>query len=217
MPADNKTPASLSVDEKIEATLKANAESGEVDARVELLREILAKETFIDPLNPELITKAYAQYDKTPQKMIEVLVKAFQDYCRKSIREAALLRVKNETALLPFEEAEQLKMKAVEELSQRIRSEPDLERLLSMLLFKNHFWTWLRFGLKDIFSDQRRQPGHSINTYLNIRFHKLKSKKNFQTVADLVSYDLTEIVNGFKAEVLQKKINIFSPTETPKT
>jgi len=209
MSEEIKDSAEISVDEKLDAAIQAKEQNETIDERTELLREVLAKETFIDPLNPELITKAYAQYDKNPQKMLEVLIIAFQNYCRKSIREAAILRIKNKVAVLPYDEAEHLKREAVEELSKRIKAEPDLERLLVMLLFKNHFWTWLRFGLKDIFAEQRRQPGHTINNYLNIRFHKLKSKKRFHTVADLVSYDLTEIVNSFKAAVLQKDIRIF--------
>ncbi|OGG99048.1 MAG: hypothetical protein A2600_00725 [Candidatus Lambdaproteobacteria bacterium RIFOXYD1_FULL_56_27] len=198
-----------SVDKKLEEALAAREKEGEVDERVQLIREVMAKETFIDPLNPEEITKAYALYDKNPQKIIDVLVGAFQSYCRKSIREAALLRIKNQVAVMAFEEAEKLKMQAVEELSKSIQADVNLERLLAMLMFKNHFWTWLRYGLKDIFNDQRRQPGHPINNYLNIRFHKLKEKKSFHTVADLVAYDLTEIVNNFKTEIMRRKVRIF--------
>ena len=198
-----------SVDKKLEEALAAREKEGEVDERVQLIREVMAKETFIDPLNPEEITKAYALYDKNPQKIIDVLVGAFQSYCRKSIREAALLRIKNQVAVMAFEEAEKLKMQAVEELSKSIQADVNLERLLAMLMFKNHFWTWLRYGLKDIFNDQRRQPGHPINNYLNIRFHKLKEKKSFHTVADLVAYDLTEIANNFKTEIMRRKVRIF--------
>lgn len=198
-----------SVDKKLEEALAAREKEGEVDERVQLIREVMAKETFIDPLNPEEITKAYALYDKNPHKIIDVLIGAFQSYCRKSIREAALLRIKNQVAVMAFEEAEKLKLQAVEELSKSIQADVNLERLLAMLMFKNHFWTWLRYGLKDIFNDQRRQPGHPINNYLNIRFHKLKEKKSFHTVADLVAYDLTEIVNNFKTEVLRRKVRIF--------
>lgn len=196
------------VDEQLEKNL-AEAEVSPEDERVELIREIMAKETFIDPLNPEEITKAYAQYDKNPQKMTDVLLSSFKAYCRKSIRETALLRIKNEVAMLPFEEAEHLKREAVQKLSQQVQSDTDMERLLAMLLFKNHFWNWLRYGLKDIFADQRRQPGHQINNYLNIRFHKLKERKQFHTVADLVAHDLTEIVNHFKSDVMKKKVRIF--------
>jgi len=209
MAEEEKTTDAGSVDEKIEQALEAKEQSEQVDDRVLLLRELMGKETFIDPLNPDVITKAYAQYDKTPERMIQVLIDAFQGYCRKVIRETAVMRIKDETALLPYEEAEAQKREAVQSLSQRVQSEPELERLLVMLLFKNHFWTWLRFGLKDIFNDQRRQPGHSINNYLNIRFHKFKGAKKFHTVADLVAFDLTEIVNSFKAEVLKKNVRIF--------
>ncbi|MDT8447726.1 MAG: hypothetical protein RRB13_12625 [bacterium] len=203
-----EVPEEKSPEEKLEENIKA-AEPSSADERVELIREIMSKETFIDPLNPEEITKAYAQYDKNPQKMTDVLLASFQAYCRKSVRETALLRIKNEVAMLPFEEAEQLKRQAVQELSQRIQGDTDMERLLAMLLFKNHFWNWLRYGLKDIFADQRRQPGHQINNYLNIRFHKLKERKHFHTVADLVAHDLTEIVNHFKSDVMKKKVRIF--------
>jgi len=211
MAEEDKVPAEGSVDEKIAQALEEKEKNSQVDERVLLLREFMSKETFIDPLNPDHITKAYAQYDKNPGRMIQVLIDAFQGYCRKVVRETAVQRVKNESALLPYEEAENLKRTAVQELSQRVQSEVELEQLLAMLLFKNHFWAWLRFGLKDIFNDQRKQPGHSINTYLNIRFHKFKASRKFHTVADLVAYDLTEIVNSFKSTVLKNKVKIFDP------
>ena len=177
--------------------------------RIELIQEVMGKETFIDPLHPDQITKAYAQYDKSSVKMMEVLNSSFQTYCRKSIREAALIRVKNEVATMLFDEAEMTKRTAVEELSKQIQADPQLERLLAMLMFKNHFWNWLRYGLKEIFKEQRAQPGHQINQYLNVRFHRMKAQKGFHTVADLMTHDLTEIVNTFKTTVMKDGLKIF--------
>lgn len=179
------------------------------EKRYELVSQLLGKETFIDPLNAEEVTKAYGVLERSPDKIIHVLVESIKQYCRKCIRETAFMEVKNEISQATMEEAEILKQKVAEEWNQKVKDDPILEQLLLMLLFKNHYWEWVRFGLKDIFSAQRMQPGHEINSYLNARFHKLKKTKAMNTVGDLVVSDITEIVNIFKGAVMQKKIKIF--------
>lgn len=177
--------------------------------RYELLNNIVSKETFIDPMASDEITKAYSVYEKDPMKILKVVVHNFLQYCRKCIREAALVEHKNELSNATFEEAEHIRTEVTEKFYDKVKSDPELEQLLIILIFKNTFWNWVRYGLKDIFNEQRRQPGHPINNYLNTRFHKLKEKKNYKIVGDLVMADITEIVNAFKKEVMQKKIKIF--------
>ncbi len=177
--------------------------------RYELVSKILGKETFIDPLVPENITKAYAVYEKDPTKVIEVVTASFQSHCRKCIRESALIEIKNEISHSTIEEAERLKSKATAAVFDKIKSDPDLEQLLMMLIFKNQYWHWVRYGLRDIFTEQRTQPGHMINTYLNARFHRLKKKKGYRIIGDLVLSDITEIVNSFKNAVIKKRVRIF--------
>ena len=202
--------------------------------RYELLNRIISRETFIDPMVSEEITKAYSVYEKDPSKILKVVVFNFLQYCRKCIREAALVEHKNELSHATFDEAEQIRTDVTDKFNPKFpaimdnfnmsvpfisrfdmvwcmtdKNDPELEQLLLMLIFKNTFWNWVRFGLKDIFNEQRRQPGHPINNYLNTRFYKLKTKKNFRIVGDLVMADITEIVNAFKHEVMQKKIKIF--------
>jgi len=179
------------------------------EKRYQLVSQLLGKETFIDPLDAEQVTKAYGVLERSPDKIIYVLMESFRQYCRKCIRETAYLEVKNEISHATMEEADLLKQRVVDEWYQKVKDDPALEQLLMMLLFKNHYWEWVRFGLKDIFSQQRMQPGHEINSYLNARFHKLKSKKVMKTVGDLVVSDVTEIVNTFKGEIMQKKIKLF--------
>lgn len=179
------------------------------EKRYELVNQVLGKETFIDPLNPEEVTKAYSVYERSADKIISVLIEHFKQYCRKCVRETAFLDVKNELAQATIEEADELRRKVVEIWYQKIKDDPVLEQLLVMLIFKNHYWEWVRFGLKDIFAAQRMQPGHEINSYLNARFHKLKQKKAMKTVGDLVMSDITEIVNTFKGAIMQKKVKLF--------
>ncbi|MDX2471492.1 MAG: hypothetical protein QNL04_13040 [SAR324 cluster bacterium] len=174
-----------------------------------LMKEILSKETFIDPLDPELIVKAYSVYDTDPNKVIKALITSFQSYCKKAIREAAILRKKNHIAIATSEEAEQIRITAVKEINDSIAGDLSFERTLMKLIFKITYWNWLLFGLKDIFKEQRKLPGNPINNQLNIRFHKLKAEKGFKTVADLVIYDITDILNHFKAEITSKNLSIF--------
>lgn len=177
--------------------------------RYELVNQVLGKETFIDPLSAEEVTKAYSVYERSPDKIITVMVESFKQYCRKCIRETAYLEVKNELSQGTVEEADQLRREVVDNWYQKIKDDAALEQLLVMLLFKNHYWEWVRFGLKDIFTAQRMQPGHEINGLLNTRFHKLKQNKAMKTVGDLVMSDITEIVNTFKSEIMQKKVKLF--------
>ncbi len=179
------------------------------EKRYELVNQILGKETFIDPLNAEEVTKAYSVYERSPEKIINVMVESFKQYCRKCIRETAYLEVKNELSQATIDEADRLRRDVVENWYKKIKDDSVLEQLLVMLMFKNQYWEWVRFGLKDIFSAQRMQPGHEINSYLNARFHKLKQKKAMKTVGDLVVSDITEIVNTFKGAIMQKKIKLF--------
>ncbi|MCP4754152.1 MAG: hypothetical protein GY866_24970 [Proteobacteria bacterium] len=178
--------------------------------RYDLVKRILGRETFIDALNPEQVTRTYSVYERNPQKIVDALIEAFQQYCRKCIRETAWQEIKNELSHATIDEAEAMRTNTAEEWYDKIRKDPALEQLLVMLIFKNHFWDWVRFGLKDIFSAQRMQPGHEINSYLNARFHRLKKNKNIRTVGDLVISDITEIVNIFKSGVMEKKIKIFN-------
>jgi hypothetical protein len=179
------------------------------EKRYQLVSQLLGKETFVDPLNAEEVTKAYGVLERSPDKIIYVLMESFKQYCRKCIRETAFMEVKNEISQATLEEADLLKERVVDEWNQKVKDDPALEQLLLMLLFKNYYWEWVRFGLKDIFSEQRMQPGHEINSYLNARFHKLKATKIMKTVGDLVISDVTEIVNTFKGEIMQKKIKLF--------
>ncbi len=177
--------------------------------RYDLVKTVVRKETFIDPLDAEQMSKSYALYEKNPLKIVEVLAQEFTRYCRKCIRETALLEVKNELSYLLIEEAEELRSVTIEKWYEKIKSDPALEQLLVMLIFKNYYWEWTRFGLKEIFTAQRMEPGHEINTYLNARYHKLKQQKKFQKVGDLVNQDIIEIVNNFKGMVMEKKIKLF--------
>ncbi len=194
---------------KENAAVEAESSSLSAKDRATLLREILAKETYVDPLDPEVITKAYSVYDSDPKKIVEALITSFQAHCRKCIRDAAQIRVKNQMAQATTEESERIRNKAIEELSDQVRSDRELERNLALMIFKNQYWNWLRFGLRDIFNEQRKQPGNLINNQLNRRFHKLKTEKEFKTVADLVVYDLTEIINSFKAEITSDRVGVF--------
>lgn len=178
------------------------------EERYQLVSKIIGRDIFIDPLDAEQVTKAYSIYERNPQKIIEVLIQSFRQYCRKCIRESAIIDVKNEISQLPHHEAEALKAKVTEELFTKIRIDKAIEQLLIMMIFKNNYWEWVRFGLKDIFSSQRMQPGHEINSYLNARFHKLKTEKKFKVVRDLVLADVTDIVNRFKGELMEKKIKL---------
>ncbi|MFH2132106.1 MAG: hypothetical protein ABIK68_17145 [bacterium] len=179
------------------------------EKRYKLVTQVLGKETFIDPLNAEEVSKAYAVFERSPDKIIHVLVESFKQYCRKCLRETGFLEVKNELSHATMEEAETLRQKVIDEWYQKVKDDPVLEQLLVMLMFKNHFWEWVRIGLKDIFSAQRMQPGHEINSYLNTRFHKVKKQKNMKTVGDLVMSDITEIVNTFKGEIMKKNVRLF--------
>jgi len=202
--------SAIQTEKQSDAASKPTQNAREIQTeRYELVNTILSKETFIDPLNAEQVTKAYAVYETNEKKIIDVLVQSFKQYVRKCIRETALLEVKNELSHATIEESEVLRDKVIEELNQKIKKDVALEQLLVMLLFKNFFWDWVRYGLKDIFSEQRMQPGHEINKYLNQRFHKYKREKNHQTVGDLVISDITEIVNVFKGEIMGKKVKIF--------
>jgi hypothetical protein len=169
----------------------------------------MSKETFIDPLDAEQVTKAYAVYGSNQQKIVEVVIEKFKYYCRKCIKEAALIEVKNEISNATIHEAEKLKDRVVTEMLSKIKDDPVLEQLVVMLVFKNRFWEWIRFGLKEILNEQRSQPGHEINNVLNRRFHLIKKEKNIKIVGDLVMMDVTEIVNNFKKEVMRKSISLF--------
>jgi len=177
--------------------------------RYELVKTIVGKETFIDPLDADQMTKSYAIFEKNPNKIVEVLAESFKQYCRKCIRETAILDVKNKLGFLPIDEAEKLRSDTIDKWYEKIKDDPALEQLLIMLIFKNYYWEWTRFGLKEIFTAQRMQPGHEINSYLNVRFHKLKQQRKFRNVGDLVNLDITEIVNSFKGLVMSKKIKLF--------
>lgn len=178
-------------------------------ARYALVQKIMSKETFIDPLDAEQVTKAYAVYANNQQKIVDVIVEKLRVYCRKCIREAALLDVKNELSQATVMEAEKMKDAVVNDMFEIIKNDPILEQLVVMLIFKNRFWEWIRFGLKEIFNEQRSQPGHDINNILNKRFHTMKKEKNIKMVGDLVMMDVTEIVNNFKREVMKKSVKLF--------
>ena len=177
--------------------------------RYQLVSKIIGREIFIDPLDAEQITKAYSIYERNPQKIIEVLIESFRQYCRKCIRESAIIDVKDEISQLPQADADKLKAKVTQDQFTKIENDKAIEQLLIMMIFKNQYWEWVRFGLKDIFSSQRMQPGHEINSYLNARFHKLKNEKKYKVVRDLVLADVTDIVNRFKGELMEKKIKLF--------
>jgi len=176
--------------------------------RYQLVSNIISRDIFIDPLDAEQITKAYSIYERNPQKIIEVLIQSFRQYCRKCIRESAVIDVKDEVSQMPLNEAEALKTKVTEGLFKKVKKDKAIEQLLIMMIFKNQYWEWVRFGLKDIFSSQRMQPGHEINSYLNARFHRLKDEKKYKVVRDLVLADVTDIVNRFKGELMEKKIKL---------
>lgn len=177
--------------------------------RYDLINKIIGKETFVDPLISEEITKAYSVYETDPDKILRVVVTSYQQYCRKCIREAGLIEHKNDISHATLVEAEKLKSDITDAIFKKVKNDLELEQLLLMLIFKNTYWNWVRYGLKDIFTEQRTQPGHPINTYLNARFHKLKTKKGFKIIGDLVTADVTDIVNSFKNAVVSKKIRIF--------
>lgn len=177
--------------------------------RYELVQTILARETFIDPLDAEQVTRAYSVYQANQQKVVDVVMEKFKIYCRKCIREAAIIEVKNEISHATIHEAEKLKNTVVNEIFAKIKADPSVEQLIVMLIFKNRFWEWIRFGLKEILNEQRSQPGHEINNVLNKRFHLIKKDKNLKMVGDLVMMDVTEIVNNFKKEVMKKNVSLF--------
>lgn len=177
--------------------------------RFDLINKIIGRETFIDPLISEEITKAYSVYEKDPQKILKVVINSFQQHCRKCIRETALTEHKNEISHATIVEAEKLKSDISDAMFDKIKKDAEVEQLLLMLIFKNTYWNWVRYGLKDIFTEQRTQPGHPINNYLNARFHNLKIEKGFKIIGDLVMSDVTDIVNSFKNAVVGKKIKIF--------
>lgn len=179
------------------------------EKRYKLVQKIMGKETFIDPLNADQVTRAYAVYGSKPLKIVDVVVDKFRTYCRKCIKEAALLEVKNELSQSTVHDAEHLKQRVVEEMNKKIQADSVLEQLIVMLIFKNRFWEWIRFGLKEILNEQRSQPGHEINTVLNRRFHLVKKEKNLRIVGDLVMMDVTDIVNRFKSEVMKKSVKLF--------
>lgn len=201
MVEDPKTDAKEDTPPEDESELQAK--------RYELVQKIMSKETFIDPLDAEQVNRAYAMYGSKPMKIVEVVVDKFRTYCRKCIRESALLEVKNEISNATVHEAEHLKGKVIDEMNQRIKDDKVLEQLIVMLIFKNRFWEWIRFGLKEILNEQRSQPGHEINTVLNRRFHLIKKEKNLKIVGDLVMMDVTDIVNRFKSEVMKKSVKLF--------
>lgn len=190
---------------------EATPENGDEiqEKRYNLVQKIMSKETFIDPLNAEQVTRAYAAYGSKPLKIVDVVVDKFRTYCRKCIKEAALLEVKNEISHSTVHDAEHLKSRVVEEMNQKIKADGVLEQLIIMLIFKNRFWEWIRFGLKEILNEQRSQPGHEINNVLNRRFHLVKKEKNLKIVGDLVMMDVTDIVNRFKSEVMKKSVKLF--------
>jgi hypothetical protein len=197
--------------ETADPTPEEGEESQELtnEDRYQLVSKIIGREIFIDPLDAEQITKAYSIYERNPQKIIEVLIESFRQYCRKCIRESAIIDVKDEVSQLPQTEADKLKAKVTQDQFTKIENDKAIEQLLIMMIFKNQYWEWVRFGLKDIFSSQRMQPGHEINSYLNARFHKLKNEKKYKVVRDLVLADVTDIVNRFKGELMEKKIKLF--------
>lgn len=197
----------------VEAEVAEGAEQGSVEGsyadRYGLVQKIMSKETFIDPLNADQVTKAYSVYGANPQKVVDVVIEKFRTYCRKCIREAALIEVKNELSNATINEAERLKDQVVNDMFSKIKDDEVLQQLIVMLIFKNRFWEWIRFGLKEILNEQRSQPGHEINNVLNKRFHMLKKEKSIKIVGDLVVMDVTEIVNNFKREIMKKSIAIF--------
>jgi hypothetical protein len=179
------------------------------DERYKLVQKVMAKETFIDPLDAEQVTRAYSVYGSNQQKIVDVVVEKFRYYCRKCIKEAALIEVKNEISQATVNEAEKLRDKVINDLFDKVKKDPTLEQLIVMLVFKNRFWEWIRFGLKEILNEQRSQPGHEINTVLNKRFHLVKKEKGIKIVGDLVVADVTEIVNNFKKEIMKKSVKLF--------
>lgn len=183
------------------------------EERHQLVEEVVSRDIFIDPLIGEDIIKAYRVYHEEPNRIVQVLVASFQSYCRKCIQEAGIVRVKNELSRMLADEAEQKRAEVAEEMFKKVKSDLGLERLIMMLIFKNRYWQWVRFGLKDIFTEQRMMPGNPLNNYLNTRFHLLKEKRDFHTVADLVAFDLTDIVNHFKSEVMKPETRIFKPSQ----
>ncbi|MBT4288972.1 MAG: hypothetical protein HOD92_16725 [Deltaproteobacteria bacterium] len=195
--------------ETIEASENNQTPEDKKQERYDLINRIIGKETFVDPLISEEITKAYSVYESDQGKILRAVVTSFQQYCRKCIREAALIEHKNDISQATTEEAETLKAEITELVFKKVKNDTELEQLLLMLIFKNTYWNWVRYGLKDIFTEQRTQPGHPINNYLNARFHKLKTEKGFKIIGDLVTADVTDIVNSFKNAVVAKKIKIF--------
>ncbi|MCP4298827.1 MAG: hypothetical protein GY786_24870 [Proteobacteria bacterium] len=179
------------------------------EKRYALLQSLVQRETYIDRLDGEEMARAYSLYDRSPEKIVDALVGSFQNYCRKCIREVAIMKVKNELALMKIDEAEGYKVVVVDKAYGEIKDDPALEQLLMMMLFKNRFWTWSYTGLKEIFNELREQPGHQLNSFFNLRFHKMKDEKKFQKVGDLVTFDVTVIVNEFKARIIKKDCTIF--------
>ncbi len=192
-----------------EETESEKAEEETHAHRYRLAQKIMGKETFIEPLNADQVTRAYSVYGSNQQKIVGVVIEKFRLYCRKCIREAALLDVKNELSQATINEAGALKNKVIDEMYEIIKKDQILEQLIVMLVFKNRFWDWIRYGLKEILNEQRSQPGHEINNFLNTRFHTLKKEKNIKVVGDLVVMDVTDIVNNFKKEIMKKSVKIF--------
>jgi len=183
--------------------------------RQTLIREIMDKETYIDPLDPHEISLAYSSYDQSKEKIAVVLIRSFQEYCLKCLRETIEIRLKNDVIKVTQDEAEQLYKKEMDSLCMKIKEDHELEIKIMLLIFKNHYWNWLLFALKDIFNEQRQETGNPINNQLNSRFQHLKGENGFRTVAELLHYDLTEIINHFKAQVAGLKFGIFTlPSDT---
>ena len=197
------------VTETIETSESSQTPDEKKQARYDLINKIIGKETFVDPLISEEITKAYSVYENDQGRILRTVITSFQQYCRKCIREAALVEHKNDISHATTAEAEKLKADITDVIFKKVKNDPELEQLLVMLTFKNTYWNWVRYGLKDIFTEQRTQPGHPINNYLNVRFHKLKTQKGFKIIGDLVTADVSDIVNSFKNAVVAKKIKIF--------
>lgn len=189
--------------------LKSEESSQEEGDKFELVKSILQGDSYIDPLNPDEITRAYAAFDRNPQKMVHVLVNHFQSHCRKVIRNSALIEHKNEISNSLQDEADVLRQEVTQKIFDKVKKDPQAEQLLKMLIFKNSFWKWIRFGLKEIFEQQRSEPGHELNKHVHTRYQLLKKRLNLKHVGEVVAFDIVEIINLFKQEMLKKETKIF--------
>ena len=189
--------------------LKPDGLSQQDSDKFELVQSILQGESFVDPLNPDDITRGYAAYDRDPQKIIGVVVSHFQGYCRKIIRNSAFIEHKNEIANCLHDEVDELRQRVSQEMFDKVKNDDQTELLLKMLIFKNLFWKWIRSGLKDVFDQQRAQPGHELNKYVNLRYQRRKNDLNLMNVGELVNFDIVEIINLCKQEILRKETKIF--------